>query len=197
MKKRQIFVAAAVLMGGSALVEMQTGWLFGNEAIAAGTGGGAAAIPLPMPGVMPGGARAGATAGGGGSFGMAASLAEIADEKPAAAAEGDSADTAIVDSGGGTESFTDPGGQLLVLGGGGIPMSRFAAGDGVMGNGMMGDGGGGAGGLGDQPQILAAASTGPVVSSVPEPASWISLITGLLLVGVNFRSRRGARTVAS
>jgi hypothetical protein len=36
-----------------------------------------------------------------------------------------------------------------------------------------------------------------MISGVPEPASWITLITGLLLVGVNVRQRRGARSVSS
>jgi hypothetical protein len=189
MKKRHIVVAAAVLMGGGALVEMQTGWLFGNEASAASAGGGAAPIPLPMPlsaAVLPGRAVAGV----GASFAAPAGPAATDDQQPTIDADGDSAGPPLV--AGAAEAFGDPGGQLVVLGGGG-GMARFADG-GDLTDGGFGGGGGGGGG---QPQIFAAASTGPAVSGVPEPASWITLITGLLLVGVNVRNRRSARSVAS
>jgi hypothetical protein len=199
VKKRRIIAATLFLAGGTIMFEMQTGGLSGSEANAASAagGGGLLAPIIPLPGVHGGGASGGGAAGGGSAPGTIVVAGAADDRQPPAATGGDTGGP--ITGGGGAESPVGSG-QLLVLGlGGGGPLSGFApvpvAGAGGFASG--GDPGGAFGGDGAARSAAFTPSPSAAISGVPEPASWISLITGLLLVGVNIRQRRGARSVSS
>jgi hypothetical protein len=77
---------------------------------------------------------------------------------------------------------------FLLAGGGGL--------DGLSGR-AIGVGGGGIGAVDSDPEAFAASGQAQMVSSVPEPASWISFIVGFGLIGLNMRRRPRLRSVSA
>lgn len=192
MKKRYLVAAAAALIGGSLAIEMQAGSTGLETGTVAGAGGGIAAMT--------------ARAEGGGGGGIAGATVHAA-KKRAAAMQAKAAETArdavivsdedvgVLPSGGGMAGVlaSDFDGLLVQTSGyDGAPL-RLPVADAAGMIDTSGFGGGGqtllgrnsVGGGSGQPQA---------VSAVPEPATWISLLVGMALVGYSLRQRTGPRS---
>jgi hypothetical protein len=188
MKKRFVVVAAAVLVGGSLMVGIQAGSTGVPGIGAAGSGrAGLAAAPAFVP----------VTA-----VAVIALPGRVATLRPAAVQ-----DMAVVDDAAGEESAPA---EVAMAGASLEPMAIGF--DGVLAQPQGYDGAalrmptvemielapvGNTGLLGRNALGPQALSQPQAVSAVPEPATWISFIVGLGLVGFNLRRRMGLRSVAS
>lgn len=195
MKKRYIFATATMLMGSAIFVELKTGWLFGSETAAAETGfvravAAVATAPAPQAAgrapvfVVIGDIRSARAK-------PATEIDEDADEKPDGS-ETTASSRAVADATVGSGFDQQLPSPLWIAGAGGWTSDSFG---GDIEPGGFG-GGGVAGGINPDEAILRSAGTN-LISTVPEPETWISLIAGLFLVAINMRRRRALPSVAS
>lgn len=217
MQTRYI-ITAAIIIGGPLLFTSQ----IEPEAAKSGSTGNAAVVAVaPAPGVAP------ATGGGAVVTTMAGvAVAAIAPDSMRARPEGvdtaasidsvatladaSAADLASTGSEASASSFAAPFSLAAADAGSGGVFDRtalrddnamlFAGGAFGAGGGAFGAGGtvgaGGAAAMSD-PVAFAASGQAQLVSSVPEPASWISFIVGLGLIGVNARRNPRLRSVSA